>query len=155
MTASTHEGGCLCGAIRYRIQGDGLMLSACHCQECQRTGGGAFGMSLIVLREALELTKGSPRRFEKPYEDGRHKVFNFCGECSGRVWNEMPRFPQIYNVKPGTLDDANKWLDPVAHLWLSMKQPWVPIPEGALRFETQPADYGPVFAAYAERLARR
>jgi hypothetical protein len=154
MTESMHEGGCLCGAVRYRIKGDGLMLNACHCTECQRTSGGAFGMSLIVLRDALELTKGTPHRFDKPYADGRHKIFNFCADCSVRLWNEMPRFPQIYNVKPGTLDDANKWLDPVAHLWVSEKQPWVPVPEGVLTFDTQPADYSPVLTAYSARRAK-
>jgi hypothetical protein len=153
---TTHEGGCLCGAIRYRVQGNGLMLNACHCTECQRTSGGAFGLSLIVLRDALELTKGTPHRFEKRYEDNRrHKVFNFCAECSGRVWNEMPSIPQIYNVKPGTLDDANKWLEPVAHLWLQEKQPWVPVPDGVLRFDTQPDDYSAVLKAYAEQQAAK
>jgi hypothetical protein len=155
MTESIHEGGCLCGALRYRIKGDGLMLNACHCTECQRTSGSAFGLSLIVMREALELTAGSPKRYDRKYEDGRHKVFNFCGECSGRLWNEMPRFPQIYNVKPGTLDDANKWLDPAAHIWLSEKQPWVPIPDDVLRFDEQPEDFVPSLKAYADRLARR
>lgn len=150
MTDAIHEGGCLCGAVRYRIKGAGLILNACHCTECQRTSGSAFGLSLIVLREVLEVTKGAPRRFEKAYEDGRHKIFNFCNECSVRMWNEMPRFPQIYNVKPGTLDDANQWVEPAAHIWISEKQPWVPVPENALCFDEQPTDFTQVMTAYAE-----
>jgi len=155
MSEAIHEGGCLCGALRYRIKGNGLILNACHCTECQRTSGSAFGLSLIVLREALEVTKGTPRKFDKAYEDGRQKIFNFCTECSGRLWNEIPPFPQNYHVKPGTLDDANQWVEPSAHVWLSDRQPWVPIPDNVLRFDNQPEDFTVLLTAYAELLARK
>jgi len=150
---NVQEGGCLCGALRYSIEGRGVLLSACHCTECQRTTGSAFGLSLIVLRESVKLLKGTPRVFEKTFDDGRVKTTTFCTECAGRIWNELARIPQIINVKPGTLDDP-KWLDPVAHIWLSKKQPWVPIPDGALRFDGQPEDFGAVVKAYAEQQAR-
>jgi hypothetical protein len=154
MTGTIHEGGCLCGALRYRVTGQGLSLTACHCTECQRTSGSGFGLSWIVLRDAVQLVKGTPRIFEKVYQDGRHKRQHFCGECGGRIWNELPRIPQIFNIKPGTLDDA-KWLDPVAHIWLSEKQPWTVVPEHALCFDKQPEDFSAVLKAYAEQQASR
>ena len=39
------EGGCQCGEIRYRLTGAPLWLTVCHCNECKRQSGGAFGMS--------------------------------------------------------------------------------------------------------------
>lgn len=154
MSEQIYEGGCLCGALRYRVKNHGLSLAACHCTECQRTSGSAFGLSWIVLRDAVELVSGTPRVFEKSFSDGRQKKQSFCGDCGGRIWNELVRIPQIINIKPGTLDDA-KWLDPVAHLWLSEKQPWVVVPEGTLRFDRQPEDFSAVLNAYAAQRAAR
>ena len=41
-------GGCQCGSIRYRIKQEANMLYACHCRDCQKQSGSAFGLSLIV-----------------------------------------------------------------------------------------------------------
>lgn len=153
MIVEGHEGGCLCGALRYRILNKGLALTACHCTDCQRSSGGAFGMSLILLKDSVQLTHGTPRTFTKEFEDdGRLKHNKFCGECGVRIWTEFSKLPQILNVKPGTLDDA-KWLNPVAHIWVRSKQPWVPIPDGVLSFDTQPADFGVVLKAFADQQA--
>lgn len=153
MTDANHEGGCLCGALRYRVRDRGVLLTACHCTDCQRTSGGAFSLSLIVQRASVELLQGTPQVFEQAYEDGRRKLFHFCGACSVRIWNEMSRVPQVINVKPGTLDDTS-WLEPAAHLWLRSKQPWVTVPEGVLAFEQQPEDFMPIVQAYAAQQAR-
>ena len=42
----THEGGCQCGAVRYRITGEATALFACHYSHCQRQSGSAFGLSM-------------------------------------------------------------------------------------------------------------
>jgi hypothetical protein len=153
MATSAHQGGCLCGGLRYRIKDEGLALTACHCTDCQRSGGAAFGMSLLLLKASAEVVKGTPRTFTKIFEDdGRLKHNKFCGECGVRIWTEFSKFPQVVNVKPGTLDDTS-WLEPVAHIWVRSKQPWVSIPEGALQFETQPADFSVVLKAFAAQRA--
>lgn len=58
------DGGCQCGAVRYRIVGTPLDLAVCHCTECQRQSGSAFGMSLAVAAPTFRLIAGSPRSFE-------------------------------------------------------------------------------------------
>jgi hypothetical protein len=108
-------------------------------------------MSMLFRKDALRLLTGSPKTYTKIFpDDGREKYAKFCGDCGARLWTEFSKFPQILNLKPGTLDDCG-WLDPVAHIWLRSAQPWVPIPEGALRFDEQPTDFGAVLKAWSSR----
>jgi hypothetical protein len=134
---AAYDGGCLCGALRYRVSGDPLTLYACHCTDCQRQSGSAFVLSMIVARDALELLQGEPRRYDIGLADGRRKRGRFCGDCGTRLWGEPVKFPRVAVVRPGTLDDTT-WLDPIGHIWTRSAQPWVSIPEHTLNFEGQP-----------------
>ena len=81
------EGGCLCGAVRYRLTDDPLTLYACHCTDCQRQSGSAFGLSMIVARSAFELVRGEPLALEVMAE-GRTRRPRICGACGTRLFNE-------------------------------------------------------------------
>ena len=75
-------GGCQCGHIRYEVHGDPLGLSVCHCKECQRQSGSAFGMSLAVVEGAFQLRSGVLKTFEVKCDSGRMKTCAFCPECA-------------------------------------------------------------------------
>jgi len=133
-------GGCTCGAIRYRFEDAPLSLTACHCTECQRSTGSAFGMSLLLMKSEFTLLQGVPETYTVTFpDDGRKKFAKFCGRCGARVWTEFTKFAHVMNLKPGTLDET-RWLEPVAHIWVRSAQPWIRIPDGALVFEAQPPD---------------
>jgi hypothetical protein len=134
---STKEGGCQCGRIRYRLEGEPLMLAVCHCTECQRQSGSAFGMSLVVPKHALRLLAGTPRTFTRSADSGRTVLCAFCPDCGIRIYHEPTYLRDVVNVKPGTLDDTSG-LVPGAHAWTKRKQSWVLIPEGVPCFEEQP-----------------
>jgi len=53
-------------------------------------------------------------------------------------------------VRPGTLDDRS-WIDPVAHIWVRSRQPWVVLPPDAVVFETQPDDPTTLVRLWRER----
>lgn len=132
-----HEGGCLCGKLRYAISGEPLATVVCHCRDCQVQSGSAFGMTMVVKREHFEWSSGEPRKFAMKADSGTNKDCVFCGDCGTRILNELDRLPDTVNLKPGTLDDTS-WLNPAAHVWVSSKQPWVPIPESSAKFEKNP-----------------
>lgn len=119
------------GGIRYVIDGTIFGLSVCHCHDCQRQSGSAFGMSLIVSREAFVITSGTLKTFETTTVSGRTKTCAFCAECGVRICN---RTDTRVSIKAGTLDDVS-WLEPRAHFWVSRKQPWVQIPDGVRCYE--------------------
>lgn len=132
------EGGCECGELRYALDGDSLALAVCHCTHCQRQSGSAFSMSMVVPRQNLQISKGTPTCFETTAESGARKQCFICGRCGIRIYNALSSLPDTYNLKPGTLDETSD-LQPNFHVWTSSKQPWTPIPEGVPCFEENPS----------------
>ena len=151
--SAPYEGGCICGAIRYRVTAEPLTVYVCHCTDCQCQSGASFALSMIVVRGACEVLQGEPREFSQQLEDGRNKQSRFCSTCGTRLWGEPAAYPQILVVSPGTLDDTS-WISPVAHIWTRSAQPWVTIPDDILRIERQPEDSMTLINAWRERQLR-
>jgi hypothetical protein len=133
------KGGCQCGAVRYEIRAAPSTLYVCHCTDCQRQSGSAFSMSMLVPRDALVITAGTPREWQRRHESGRLIDCVFCGDCGTRLYHKPTRAPQVAILKPGTLDEARS-LSPVGHIWTRSAQAWVEIPEDAVCYDAQPAD---------------
>jgi hypothetical protein len=129
------QGGCQCGRVRYRITTNPLFLVACHCTECQRQSGSAFGLSLIVPQDGIAI-EGELKMFERSSDSGRLLKCYFCPECGTRIYHQ-PSYAPVANVRAGTLDDTSG-LEPKMHAWVSSKQPWVAIPEGVPAHAKQP-----------------
>ena len=122
------EGGCRCGAIRYRVKLDKLpSVYACHCQDCQTWSGSAFSLQFIVPEEALEVT-GTPHLYERVSDDGtRVSRQRGCAQCLTRVYNANTRRPGLVVVRAGTLDRSDE-LSIVAHIWTKRKLKGIDIP---------------------------
>ncbi len=143
------HGGCQCGRHRYVITAPPLTLYACHCTDCQTHSGSGLGMSMPVLREALNAEFDSLATWDKVSASGRTVKISFCPTCGTRIFHEPARNPKIVNVKPGTLDDTS-WIAPVAYLWLDSAQPWFQPPEGALCYPGQPPTHDDMFRRFEE-----
>ena len=131
-------GGCQCGAVRYEITGPPVTVYACHCTECQTQSGSAFAMAAVIPRESFRITKGEPAMFARQTSPSKTMECWFCSACGTRLYH-VPGGSSYANrnVKPGTLDDSS-WLVPTIHFWTRSAQKWVPIPEDAVRYDTQP-----------------
>jgi len=132
------EGGCQCGAIRYEIVGPSKRLMVCHCTDCQRQSGSAFGMTLVIDEGDFQLKKGKLKSFASTSDGGRAKLGTFCPDCGSRIYHKLDWRKGALSVKPGTLD-STLWLKPEIHIWTKSKQPWVVIPDGVEAYETQPS----------------
>jgi hypothetical protein len=122
---TTRDGGCQCGRVRYRLEGEPLGLAVCHCRECQRQSASAFGMSLAVRSDSFRLLSGELKTFSVACDSGRTKRCAFCPECGSRIHHATN--DAFLSIKAGTLDDTS-WLAPREHYWTKRKQPWVVIP---------------------------
>jgi hypothetical protein len=129
-------GGCQCGRVRYRVVGEPKLLAVCHCRECQRHSGGAFGMSMLVMASNVTV-EGELKLFERTSESGRTVGSCFCPECGTRIYTIPSLAPGFLSLKPGTLDDTS-WLRPQLHVWTSSKQDWFEVPADAKQHERQP-----------------
>lgn len=133
-------GGCFCGAIRYEITAFPLLVYACHCTQCQRQTGSAFGISMPVATGSLHIVKGTLKPWKRATATGNAVVTSwFCSGCGGRIYGERDTRPESINVRAGTLDDTS-WLSPVAHFFMANAQPWEQISDPSICYDTFPPD---------------
>ena len=147
------EGGCQCGAVRYRLDAAPLGVYACHCKDCQRFSGTTHTLSMVVNKGDIHLTKGTLVGFDKAAASGRTVRMLGCAACGTKIWNEPLSAPHLIIMKPGTLDDAS-WARPVGNIWTERALPWAEIDWSHPHFPGQPADRQPLFEAYAAEIAK-
>lgn len=146
-------GGCLCGALRYRIRRDAeLCVYCCHCGDCQRLSSSAFAVSMVLPADAFALLRGELVVSVRRADSGREIHGLFCSCCGTRICDRFPAFPEIVVLKAGTLDDR-RGLQPVAQFWTSRKQDWVALPADQLLDPRQPDRFDAVIARYQARRA--
>jgi hypothetical protein len=129
----TLRGRCLCGDIRYQLDGVPAVMGVCHCKRCQRQGGSAFSTMAGVPREAFTLLRGDPVIYpDGATNSGATAEISFCGRCGSPIYTVLDNQPDMLLLKTGTLDDTT-WFRPQFHVWCADKQQWVDIAEDARR----------------------
>jgi len=151
--APPYTGRCFCEAVQYRITEEPLTFYACHCTDCQKRSGSAFGLSMWVNRPAIEVTHGDAALQISSGRDDRLRHGRVCIQCNTRLWSEPESRPRLAVVRPGTLDNTS-WLRPVAHVWTKSAQPWFQFPEGVARYATQPDDLMELVQLWRDRTTR-
>jgi len=130
-TNSSFDGGCTCGAIRYRMESTPLFVHCCHCSWCQRETGSSFALNALIEANRLTQLSGEPVMILTPTKSGKGQKIWRCPECRVAVWSNYAGFgDDVRFVRVGTLDEAGR-LPPDIHIFTTTKQPWVVIPEGA------------------------
>ena len=127
-----HEGGCLCGAIRYVIQSEPTYSANCHCRSCQRATGAGFVTWIGVKPENFEVTSGEIKlcRTSPGIQRG------FCGQCgssltyAGEGWTDI-------GVTAASLDDPTLAI-PTSNVYLDHRQPWVVLDESLKKYQQFP-----------------
>ena len=111
----TFHGGCLCGAVRYRLKPPLRLAVACHCQQCRRTSGN-YVSATSVPREKFSLTSDKGLTW---YRSSAHARRGFCRECgSSLFWSADAR--DTISIMTGTID-GKTGLHTAAHIWVADK----------------------------------
>lgn len=100
------EASCSCGKIRARCKGEPVRISVCHCLECQKRTGSAFGAQARFPRENVEVS-GEPSTFTRKGDEGSVATFRFCGHCGTTVWYATDDQPDIIAVTLGAFADPS------------------------------------------------
>jgi hypothetical protein len=128
--AEIHEGGCLCGDIRYRVSGDPTGTFVCHCTFCQRASGSAFQIPVYFPKENVEFIGGPINTYDHRFKDhGRTLRMQFCPRCSTKVGWTIERDPGLQGICGGTFDDPN-WFKVFAHIFTDSAVGWMTFPPG-------------------------
>ena len=119
------DGGCACGALRYRLVREPLFVHCCHCTRCQRETGGPFAHHLMIEYGAMTLLLGEPSFVKVPTDSGNTHWVARCPACQTVVWNEHGSRKAITRyVRVGTLDEPRR-CPPQAHIYVRSRQPWL------------------------------
>ncbi|HZC38196.1 MAG TPA: GFA family protein [Sphingomicrobium sp.] len=151
MTSKTLEGGCGCGAVRYRLKDEPMYVNNCHCTLCQKQTGTGSAVNAFIESERLEHLSGELTEHEFQTGSGGIQVVMRCARCGTPVWSHYPRLGRkSAGIRVGTLDDPTAVL-PDAAIYVGDRPEWAPLPEGVPQFE---AYYNPAELLPPERFAR-
>jgi hypothetical protein len=116
------EGGCLCGAIRYRVDGSPLAQGRCHCRSCRLACGAPSVAWIVLQRLDFTFTQGAPVQ----YRSSPSVVRTFCRRCGTPLTYQHDDSPNSVDVTTATLDDPALF-PPRRDVWVEDKLPWEPL----------------------------
>jgi hypothetical protein len=117
---SATEGGCLCGAVRYRASGPATHPTLCHCRSCRMASGAPVVAWVTFPRAGFVLTGDEPVR----YRSSPRVVRSFCGRCGTPISYARDDEPETLDVTTTSLDRADDF-PPVDHIWTSESLAWL------------------------------
>jgi len=126
-------GRCACGASRYRLASEPLIVHCCHCLNCQRQSGGAFAVNVLIEADRVELEGEPLHAVDVPRDDGSAQTIHRCSTCEVALFS-LYSSPRVWFIRAGTLDDPAA-VAPDVHIFTRSKLPWVALPEGVPAFE--------------------
>lgn len=125
----TIHGGCLCGGVRYEIDGSLGKTDHCHCSMCRRAHGAAFGTYADVDSKRFRWTAGE--ELLTVYESSPGIGWNFCRRCGSSL--AASDSGAVTSVTLGTVD-GDPGVRPQKHIFVGSKAPWYEITDGLPQF---------------------
>lgn len=130
------QGGCLCGDVRYRIEGEPSSSGVCHCRTCRGAASAPALPFATFPCDRFAFTQGQPREFRSSPSVAR----GFCGRCGSPLTYRADDAPDRIDVMTCSLDDAEA-VPPRFHVWVGHKLNWECVADGLPAYaENQTAD---------------
>jgi hypothetical protein len=117
------EGGCLCGTVRFKAEGEPANVLICHCRNCQKAMGSPFFARALFDQRALSIEGGTAFYASS---DALERVF--CQRCGTRLFSRRSN-GTMAGVALAVFDDRDAFA-PTAHIWVSEKIRWVTLDDG-------------------------
>ena len=138
MAGPGNEGGCQCGAVRYRITAPVVRANLCHCRMCQRAHGAPVVCWVTVPAGGL-MQLGRAPAFHRSSEKAER---GFCPACGTPMFwissgPQRPGESPMIDVAAGTLDDPTG-VRPSEHVWCESAMPWLEIEDGLPHHQQHP-----------------
>ncbi|NIB42655.1 GFA family protein [Pseudomaricurvus alkylphenolicus] len=120
------QASCCCGAVTVELSGTSKLNALCHCDDCRKRTGSAFGHSLYYSKDTLKIIGSKPKTYAIGNEYG-NQVRHFCPECGSTVYWYWARFPEWVGVAAGCMKDVVP--APTISACHHNARHWVTIPE--------------------------
>jgi hypothetical protein len=129
MSEPVYEGGCLCGAVRYRARGPVLSAPYCHCTICRRASGAPVVAWGTFTAAGFAFTAGVPAR----YASSATATRQFCPRCGSALTFQFHDRPEEIDVTLATLDDPAA-VAPTHHTFVADRLPWLRLADDLPRY---------------------
>lgn len=135
MTTGMLEGGCHCGALRYRVEGEPRRSGLCHCADCRRHAGAPVVAWAVFRTDQLHA-----RGEVSTYASSEHGRRQFCPRCgTGLFYLNAVEFPGMVDVQLATLDDPDA-LPPTEQVQTAERIGWMGTAHALPAFERYPPE---------------
>jgi hypothetical protein len=129
-------GGCLCGAVRYEVEGEPAFSGVCHCSDCQKATGSGHAAVLAVPQSAVKIS-GETKGFDVVGGSKHTLSRNFCPVCGSLIFAKPGAMPGMILLTAGTLDDPSTYKPQVA-IFTRSRPDWAKLGGGLPEFEGAP-----------------
>lgn len=130
------EGGCLCGAVRYRATAQPLIVGDCYCADCRKSSGTSHCTHAMVPDEVFSAT-GEIKIHERPADSGNLVSRGFCPECGSAILSRNRAMPGMTFIRVSSLDDADA-VEPQMTVYASRAPAWARLDRSKPVFEEMP-----------------
>jgi hypothetical protein len=130
------QGGCLCGQVRFRIEGEPLMSGRCCCLACQKLSGTGHTDNIAFAEGAFAI-EGETADYNWTADSGGQVTTSFCPNCGSPLFGKSTSMPGMKMVRVGALDDPSTYA-PQMMVYAKRRHAWVHRDEGLPAFETMP-----------------
>ena len=128
-------GSCLCGGVRYEVEGPFELMAHCHCVECRKASGADFATNATVEEESFKLLAGDELLAEYESSPGNRRVF--CGRCGSPLMKRVDKNPGKIRLRLGSLE-GDPGSRPALHVFTSERPAWSEIRDDLPQFEKAP-----------------
>lgn len=112
-----NKGGCLCGQVRFEIQGDLRDVVNCHCSKCRKFHGNYGAYTSVKIENLKFIRQESLKWFQSPSDETANVRRGFCSECGSSLFWHPKDQPNIA-IAAGSLDSPTN-LKTIGHIWCS------------------------------------
>jgi hypothetical protein len=119
-----HDGGCLCGAVRFRVTGTAKWTGYCHCHSCRKHTGAPVSAYAGFERGQVAFTDGSLARYGSSAGVSR----GFCATCGSTLTYEGERWPTEIHFHVGAFDQPEDFA-PAGDTFAEERLAWLHLAE--------------------------
>ena len=114
-----HDGGCLCGKVRFRVTAAALDCGYCHCRMCQRNSGAPVVAWATFPATGFAWIAGNAAE----YPSSAHATRRFCAACGSYLVFSSAKSPEEVSVNTASFDNPEVF-PPRKHIFVESRIPW-------------------------------
>ena len=130
---NSRHAACACGQLRVETEGEPIRISVCHCFECQRRTGSAFGAQARFAKTSVRIS-GDSTSYTRVADSGHRITFHFCPTCGSTVYYLLDRAPDSIAVALGAFADST-FPAPKISVYEARRHAWVGLPADIERMD--------------------